>query len=532
MLSFSAAGDVTNVVDIIGGVMMGRPGPAGEVFRREGVSTSADLMKFLYGEREGADAMLRLSQYADVTQSGVAPKPEDFIAADFRLLTATTVGARSWKATDFSNEDVLRRSLKMLDRKPVFTNHDTQVENWAGIISEPRWQAAQQNGKVGAKVPAGINATLLIDTKMRPEIARGVLVGAINSNSVTVEFEWTPSHTFEREYDFLDRIGEMHSDGKMIRRVVTKITGYHETSLVWLGADPFAKMVGPDGQLVNVDKGHVSYSNATSEEKDSYKQKHRYHIASGYEPSVVRLALETRNNPATPTMKPEVVAAILAMLSITEAEKVTPEDIAKLQLKAAGAAASADQGRFQKVIPMTADLGVDLTKLDEAGVAGFAAGHKIVTNARFAALSQAEIDLNAVKAIGDTKALKDEVTSLTAANEALKATAAIGDEYVTNKRIAVTSLYKKSLKDGTTPDASVVELIGKADSKALDGLFKQYSGTAVEKFAPTCTKCGDGAHVEFRSSIHVQEDAPKPTSASFSERLAEKRQRPLSAGSK
>ena len=73
---------------------------------------------------------------------------------------------------------------------------------------------------------------MAVDAKTNPKVARGVLMGSIFSNSVTVEFEWKMSHPFENEYEFLDKIGQYGADGKMIRRVVTKILNYHKSSLI------------------------------------------------------------------------------------------------------------------------------------------------------------------------------------------------------------------------------------------------------------------------------------------------------------
>jgi len=167
------------------------------------------------------------------------PKPEDFVKVPFRLISATTVGAGSWKVTDFSNEAVLKASMKKLIGKPVYPNHDSDdVFNYVGIIESVKWtEARMQDGQM---IPAGIDGIIAIDGKTSPKIARGVLMGAIFSNSVTVNFDWEPSHFFESPNDFYHKIGTIHTDGKMVRRVVTNINDYYESSLVWLGADPFA----------------------------------------------------------------------------------------------------------------------------------------------------------------------------------------------------------------------------------------------------------------------------------------------------
>lgn len=176
------------------------------------------------------------------------PKAEDFVQIPFRLLSATTVAAGTWRATDFSNESLLKASLKKLEGKPVYTEHNTSLDNWAGMVQKTMWsESSVMNGMV---IPAGINGMLAIDAKSKPQILRGILAKGIFSNSVTVVFDWKPSHTFEDEYTFRRMVGSLAEDGNMIRRVVTAIHDYYESSLVFLGADPYAKLIDEGGNLV------------------------------------------------------------------------------------------------------------------------------------------------------------------------------------------------------------------------------------------------------------------------------------------
>jgi len=61
---------------------------------------------------------------------------------------------------------------------------------------------------------------------------------SIHSNSVTVKFGWEPSHKFETDSEFFDKLGTYTKKGELIRIVVNLIKSYHETSLVSHGADP------------------------------------------------------------------------------------------------------------------------------------------------------------------------------------------------------------------------------------------------------------------------------------------------------
>lgn len=503
LLHLSADGHI-DIVDLTGGVRLNQFHPATSALAAQGISTREQMFDFCHGVDAAKKAAMSLAYYPQETKDSVMPKPEDFVAADFRLLSATVVGAGSWKVTDFTDEKMLKASAKMLDRKPIFTNHDTQVENWAGIVSNPVWAAASKSGSTN--VPAGINATLLIDTKTRPEIARGVLLGSINSNSVTVEFEWAPSHQYAKEYEFIDKLGSVGDDGEMVRRVATKITGYHETSLVWLGADPFAKLLGADGQVTSIDKGHVYAKEPDTTAKQRYTSSNSFSIASGYDANVLRLAQEKNTSPApiaTQTeMKPEVVALLIALFNVSKAEDLTEDQVK--QFTTANAEATKKALRFSKLESLSADQKV--TELDEAGIDKFMAEHKVVPTQRYGELAQAEITL---KAAGDVVALKKELEDTKLANTSLAAEAELGKTFLQAKREQLTSLYKKAV--GEKADAALVDTFSKSDSKALDGFLKMYTSAAGEKYGMTCTKCGTGDHTEFRSSLVVLDKEEEAT---------------------
>ncbi|MEN9917294.1 MAG: hypothetical protein RLY40_1226, partial [Pseudomonadota bacterium] len=208
----------------------------------------------------------------------IMPKDEEFLRIGFRLLSATIVGANSWKTTDFTNEDILKAAKDKLVGKSIFKEHDQDVANWVGIIESVKWSDAKTQD--GVSVPAGIDGILKIDCKTNPKLARGLLIGAIYSNSVTVSFDWMPSHPNPENdsYYFMDHLGEVGPDGKLIRRIVTKINDFYETSIVWMGADPYAKIIGQDGKLLNIDTHNTVQYNKESEEVKYYNSKNKYFL--------------------------------------------------------------------------------------------------------------------------------------------------------------------------------------------------------------------------------------------------------------
>lgn len=201
--------------------------------------------------------------YPDTTEDDIKPNDEDFIEPTYRMLSACIV-AKKYNPTDFSKPGVLKASMHLLLGQSVYPDHNSDVGNAIGSVKNVMWQDSFKQG--GVIVPAGINGLLKIDGKSNPRIARGILMDppSIHSNSVTVQFEWEPSHTFEEPYEFYRKMGTYDDKGVMIRRVVTKIISYAETSLVSHGADPFAQKIKDNGQLNSIAYAKAQYYGDTT----------------------------------------------------------------------------------------------------------------------------------------------------------------------------------------------------------------------------------------------------------------------------
>lgn len=187
------------------------------------------------------------TQHFTLDDVPTTPNPEqDYIRVPFRLISATVVGAGSWKASDFSDVEILRAATDKLLNVPVYTDHYAYTGEAIGIVEQVAF-VEQTNDADGNIIPAGINGVLRIDVQAHPKIARDLQSDPplIRSNSVTVSFLWTPSHEGD---DYRWRIGEISTvDGKMISRKVVEILEFYETSLVFLGADPYAKILDENG---------------------------------------------------------------------------------------------------------------------------------------------------------------------------------------------------------------------------------------------------------------------------------------------
>jgi hypothetical protein len=410
--------------------------------------------------------------FPDIAASDLMPKEEDFVKAPFRLLSATVVAGGTWRATNFgAKESVLKSSMQKLLGKPVFYDHDTDLMNWTGFVESVKW-TPKTKSKNGQEIPAGIDGILALDGKTNPKLARGVLMKAIFSNSVTVLFEWEPSHEYDSEYEFQDHIGRYGADGKMVTRNVTKILDYHESSLVWLGADPFAKLIDSDGDLVNIDESSVvSFSKETNEkDKQLYTDEKKYSVNSCLNKSVCISLTREGYNFGVPQsqskdeieMKKEVLELLAKVFGYDDATKISEADVAKVTLLKDGqvVVASEEHESFKT----------------EAG--------KVATLE------------------GEKTTLESEKTELENTIEANKPLVTLGESYLSLKREEVKRLYKASV--GEKVDEKVLGLFDKAASDELEGLLAQYTKTATLKFSGKCGKCGS-EEFSFRSSLSTEE---------------------------
>ncbi len=110
---------------------------------------------------------------------------EDFVTVTYRAISSTVLADRP---IDFTNKAMLKKSVSALDGQTVFKDHNTVVDNWVGRVTKAYWDTKTEG------VPPGINAELRLDIVKDPMTVRGVLQGAIHSASITVTFEWEPSH--------------------------------------------------------------------------------------------------------------------------------------------------------------------------------------------------------------------------------------------------------------------------------------------------------------------------------------------------
>lgn len=380
--------------------------------------------------------------YPDVKPEDLEPKDEDYVYPLFRALSEVTVH-KNWNPIDFSKPGILKDSMHKLTGQTVYPNHEPTVGNELGVVTEVFWE--KEKVVDGVTIPAGINMRLKIDGKSNPKVARGLMSDppSIHSNSVTVAFKWEKSHELE-DQEFYSKLGTYDKDGEMIRRVVTEVVRFTETSLVAHGADPFAQIIR-DGKINNPTFADVSYNSETG---------HKPLVYFDYKEDLTNLAertipQNTNNESQNGNTMNKHLLALAAILGLTASDFTTEEALA------------------EAVTPAIQDL----------------------------------VNLKATNADNATK-LADLQTKLTTANNdltSLKETSKEGTAALTAVRELAVASYKQSLAEGAQPVQAIVDQINNGTYEAVNALKATYDGIVENKMPLTCQSC-KGTDVSRQSS--------------------------------
>lgn len=404
--------------------------------------------------------------YPNLSAEELTPKDEEFIEPMFRLLSATIV-SKNWNPTDFSKNGVLKASMNMLLGQTVNCDHETNIGNAIGAVSKVVWQDAYKDGNF--TIPAGINGILKIDGKANPRIARGILMEppSIHSNSVTVQFKWDKSHPELEDNEFYQKLGTYDSKGQMVRRIVTEVVRYLETSLVSHGADSFAQKIGDDGKIINPDFAKRTWSSYEEYRDDKSKM----FFFSDYKNNLDSLQ-ETNN---------------------TQSNIINNQE---------------DLSLINNNNNQMNELELFIEAITASGMLQLAEGTEKNTENVTSALKSVIADRDQLKTQKETlesdkASLTDQITNLNAEIANLREMATVGKNHIASLRESVVANYKK-LK-GDQVDETIVTMLNSETTgmATLISLNKEYQTQLEEKFPLTCAKCG--SHEVSRAS-----SAPSP----------------------
>ena len=419
--------------------------------------------------------------YPDLKLGDLHPKEDEFINPLFRLLSATIV-SKNYNPTDFSIPGVLKASMPLLLGQTVNCDHSTDIGNAIGAVSKVTWQGAYKADN-GFMIPAGINGVLKIDGKANPRIARGILMDppSIHSNSVTVQFRWDKSHPEMDDRDFYEKLGTYDAKGNMIRRMVTEIVRYMETSLVSHGADSFAQKIGDNGHIINPTYAQRAWSSYKEYNEDKSKQYFFYDIKQDVD------SYQEKTNDTHPTINNK---EDISNQSENKMNKELQEFLEKLfgqNMLTLGEGKEASQ---EEAISLIQGLVSDKASLTEQ-----------VTNLTT-----------------EKTQLAEKVTKLEADIVSLKPNAAIGETYVKSLRETAVANYKKMQGDKVDEKDPILVMLNAETTGAstLEALNKTYEQRLEELFPMKCNKCGS-KDVGRASSIQENQDDENPGNETLSE---------------
>lgn len=404
---------------------------------------------------------------------------EGYIHPIYRGLSETIV-RKAWDPIDFSESGVLKASMPLIIGQTVFTNHASYIGNEVGSVKDAFWEKGYEVN--GFKIPAGFNLHMKIDAKSNPKLARGIEMDppSVHSNSVTVNFAWQQSHPKMDYHEFRNKVGTIGSDGKLIRRVVTEINNYFETSLVSHGADPFAQKVGTDGKIVNPKLAHQrdSFSEEIGKSDNffffSFKEKESFSATDTTALREETIPATDNNNENNTDMKlnKKLALALAALIGYSFSE----------------AQASLSDEQFEADVD-SADLLAKLgEKTDDLSA--------LVTSAANSAALQEQVN-NLTTEVATLTSEKTNWTAEKSTLDTFKAT------------LLSEALSFHTLLNNNSADANIKATLEAADIKTLQAFHTTFKGQVENAFPTTCQDCG-GTSVS-RASAKADDEGDKGT---------------------
>lgn len=407
------------------------------------------------------------------------PKEADFFYFPFRHLSKTIVGAGTWKATDFSEGNVLKEAMGLLAGVPACKDH--WQGDIIGVVGKTMWNDGYSLPN-GTQIPAGIDAPFIIDSKLHPDLVRQLNSPSdknpLQCASVSVYFDYVASHEFENEWMFERALGTI-VNGEMVRRIVTKITGFNESSLVFKGADKFARKIDENGKIEK-----MPYSEASTIEEDKlyqlYKDTKEFYI---YESLPVALNFGAAEPASATTDNQKVIDGLLAQIAtFSENETALKAELkdlqnAKTEYDELKAKFLTCEGEFALLKTQAEVLTKEKATLQgvyseaQSKIAGFQtqlieAQNKIAELQKFVAPTQAILE-----------AKREEA-----------------------KRLYLIEVVAKGIE--SKPDDQVLNEISNADLSKVDLLLKIYGGRVAETFGVVCNDCGSHK-VSYKSAVET-----------------------------
>lgn len=329
---------------------------------------------------------------------------------------------------------------------------ETNIGNAIGAVSQVMWQESYKDGSF--TIPAGINGILKIDGKANPRIARGILMEppSIHSNSVTVQFKWDKSHPQMEDNEFYQKLGTYDSKGVMVRRIVTEIVRYLETSLVSHGADSFAQKIGSDGKIINPTFAKRTWASYEEYRDDKSKQ----YFFTDYKSDLT--SYQEKNDTQ-------------GSFNDNDAnDNHSNKD---------------NMNELQKFLESL--FGDNMLTLEEGKEMN---QENVIACIQTLVSSRNELQTSVDNLTTEKTSLTEQITNLNAEVANLKEMATVGKNHIASLRENAVETYKKLMGDKV--DETIVTMLNAETTgiTTLVSLTKDYQARLEEKFPLTCSKCG------------------------------------------
>jgi hypothetical protein len=276
-------------------------------------------------------------------------------------------------------------------------------------------------------------------------------------------------------------------DGEMVRRIAIEIDDYYESSLVWLGADPYAKMLDKNGEVVNIDRSSVvlSKDNGGTYDKDPYKkfykENKKFYVFDCQDPRKIldleRWSAAFNKSPQQNANMDPILKLIAKKLGINP-DQVTPEMLEKYSF-------------------VTEEELTKLKQFEKTGTDILAKDTEITQLKKD--VSDKDTELTQLKA--DKAKLEKEANDSKPAIE-------FGQQVI---------LSAKKFVKGKTEQA-ILDEIDASSLQSLDAKIKMWGGSMYERFGAHCNKC-NSTDIDFRSSINEENEdtnkSERPVLAEF-----------------
>ena len=341
----------------------------------------------------------------------------------------------------------------MLLGQTVNCDHETNIGNAIGAVSQVMWQESYKDGSF--TIPAGINGILKIDGKANPRIARGILMEppSIHSNSVTVQFKWDKSHPQMEDNEFYRKLGTYDSKGVMVRRIVTEIVRYLETSLVSHGADSFAQKIGSDGKIINPTFAKRTWASYEEYRDDKSKQyfftDYKSDLTSYQEKDDTQGSFNDNDAKDNHSNKNNMNEELLKFLESLFGDNM-----------------------------LTLEEGKEMNQ------------ENVIACIQTLVSSRNELQTSVDNLTTEKTSLTEQITNLNAEVANLKEMATVGKNHIASLRENAVETYKKLMGDKV--DETIVTMLNAETTgiTTLISLTKDYQARLEEKFPLTCSKCG------------------------------------------